>query len=117
MDFGELSQGQEALIRTLVKITRDGRQVEVAGTAILLGGVLESLEVTDIVNHPRKFEILYAAPDATHVAGRIALTAAEAEMAKAALSEGHRQLAANPAAIAERFRIARNRRAWAEGIE
>lgn len=104
-------------MRTLVKVTRDGRRVEVAGTAVLLDGVLESLEVTDIVNHPRKFQILYAAPDATHVAGRIALTAAEAETARSALSEGHRQLAANPSAIAERFRLAANRRAWAEGIE
>jgi hypothetical protein len=104
-------------MRTLVKVTQDGRRVEVAGTAVLLGGVLESLEVTDLVNHPRKFQILYAAPDATHVAGRIALNAAEAEIAKAALSKGHEQLAVNPTAIAERFRLAMNRRAWAEGIE
>lgn len=104
-------------MRTLVKTTRDGRRVEVVGTAVLLDGVLESLEVTDIVNHPRKFRILHAAPDATHVAGRVAFTAEEAEIAKAALSEGHRQLAANPTAIAERFRLAANRRAWAEGVE
>ncbi len=104
-------------MRTLVKTTHDGRLVEVVGTAVLLDGKLESLEVTDIVNHPRKFQILYAAPDATHVAGRIALTSAEAEVAKTALSEGHRALAANPAAIAERFRLAANRRAWAEGVE
>lgn len=104
-------------MRTLIKLTQDSRRVEVVGTAVLLDGVLESLEVTDLVNHPRKFQILYAAPDATHVAGRIALTAQEAEAAKAALSEGHRQLAANPAAIAERFRMAANRRAWTEGVE
>jgi len=102
---------------TLIKVTQDGRRVEVVGTAILLGGVLESLEVTDIAGHPRKFQILYAAPDATHVAGRVALTAEEAELAKAALTEGHLQLAANPTAISERFRLAANRRAWAEGIE
>jgi hypothetical protein len=104
-------------MRTFVKLTHDGRRVEVAGTAILLDGVLESLEITDIVNHPRKFQILHAAPDATHVAGRVALNAAEAGIARAALSEGHRQLAGNPAAIAERFRLAANRRAWSEGIE
>jgi len=104
-------------MRTLIKLTQDSRRVEVVGTAVLLDGVLESLEITDLVNHPRKFQILYAAPDATHVAGRIALTAQEAEAAKAALSEGHRQLAANPAAIAERFRMAANRRAWTEGVE
>lgn len=102
---------------TLIKVTQDGRRVEVVGTAILLNGVLESLEVTDLVNHPRKFQILRAAPDATHVAGRIALTAPEAQSARAALSEGHRQLAANPTAIEERFRLAANRRAWAEGVE
>jgi len=104
-------------MRTLIKLTQDSRRVEVVGTAVLLDGVLESLEITDLVNHPRKFQILCAAPDATHVAGRIALTAQEAEAAKAALSEGHRQLAANPAAIAERFRMAANRRAWTEGVE
>ncbi|EIZ79679.1 hypothetical protein WSK_1759 [Novosphingobium sp. Rr 2-17] len=101
----------------LIKITQDGRRLEVTGTAIVLDGKLESLEVTDLVNHPRKFEILRAAPDATHVAGRVALTAAEAELAKEALWQGQEQLAANPAAIAERFRLAANRRAWGEGIE
>ena len=51
------------------------------------------------------------------VYGGIALIAPEAQSARAALSEGHRQLAANPTAIEERFRLAANRRAWAEGVE
>ncbi len=108
---------KERTMAKLIKITQDGRRVEVVGTAIVLDGKLESLEVTDLVNHPRKFEILRAAPEATHVAGRIALTATEAELAKDALWLGQEQQAADPAAIAERFRIAANRRAWGEGIE
>jgi len=102
---------------TLVKTTADGRRVEVAGIAVLLDGQLESLDITPVETHPRKLQILHAAPEATHVAGRVALTAAEAERARAALAEGHRQLAASPAAIAERFRLAAGRRAWSEGIE
>jgi hypothetical protein len=104
-------------MRTLVKITEDGRRVEVVGTAILLDNVLESLEITSVESHPQKARILRAAPDATHVAGRVALTAEQARIALAALSEGHRQLAAQPAAIAERFRLAASRRAWTEGVE
>ncbi len=102
---------------TLIKMTQDGRRVEVIGLAVTLNGKPESLEVVDIVSHPRKFQILSAAPDATHVAGRIALTREEAERAKAALDENQMRAAANPQAIAARIQAAMNNRAWQEGIE
>ncbi|MCT2398896.1 hypothetical protein [Novosphingobium mangrovi (ex Huang et al. 2023)] len=102
---------------TLIKTTQDGRRVEVIGLAVTLDGRPESMDVTDIITHPRKLQIMHAAPEATHVAGRIALTREEAEKAKAALLENQAQVAANPRYAAARFQAAINSRAWQEGIE
>jgi len=102
---------------TFIKMTRDGRRVEVSGLAVMLDGKPESLEVTDLINHPRKFQVLQVAPEATHVAGRIALTREEAELARAALYENQTRAAANPQAINARIQAALNQRAWQEGIE
>ncbi len=100
-----------------IKNTQDGRKVEVIGQWVCLDGKAESWEITAIINHPRRYQILYAMPEATHVAGRIALAAEEAEVAKAALWENQRIAAADPAQIEARLQAARNRRAWSEGIE
>jgi hypothetical protein len=102
---------------TLIKMTQDGRRVEVIGLAVTLDGKPESMDVTDIITHPRKLQIMHAAPEATHVAGRIALTREEAEKAKAALLENQAQAASDPRYAATRFQAAINSRAWQEGIE
>jgi hypothetical protein len=102
---------------TLIKTTQDGRKVEVIGSMVCLDGKPESWEVVDLINHPRKYQILMAAPEATHVAGRVTLTPEEAKLAKDTLWQNQARAAANPGAVAARFQAAMNRRAWSEGIE
>ncbi|CAN5311573.1 hypothetical protein BH10PSE13_BH10PSE13_23270 [soil metagenome] len=101
----------------LIKTTQDGRKLEVSGLAIMLGGQLEAFEILPVTDHPRRFEIWHVEPDATHVAGRVALTQDEAERAKAALAAAEEEVIASPAAIAERFRLAVIRRQCRDGIE
>lgn len=102
---------------TLVKITQDGRKLEVNGLAICLSGQLEAFELIEVKLHPRRHAILQLMPEATHMAGRVALTLEEAKIAEAALKDVEAQILASPAAINERFRIAAMRRAREEGIE
>lgn len=102
---------------TLVKTTQDGRKVEVIGLAVCLDGKLEAFELIEVKLHPNRPAILKAVPNATHMAGRIALTADEAAIVQEAYAEAERNILANPAAINERFRLAVKRRACMDGIE
>lgn len=102
---------------TLVKLTQDGRKLEVIGLAICLDGKLEAFELIEVKLHPNRRAILAVLPEATHMAGRVALTQEEADIVQAALKEVEQQILASPAAINERFRIAAMRRARDEGIE
>ncbi|MEJ2409195.1 MAG: hypothetical protein P8Y58_16275 [Novosphingobium sp.] len=102
---------------TFIKMTQDGRRVEVIGLAVTLDGKPESMDVSDIITHPRKLQINYSAPEATHVAGRITLTREEAEKAKAALYENQAKFASDPRYAQARFQAAINNKAWQEGIE
>jgi hypothetical protein len=104
-------------MRTLVKTTQDGRKVEVVGLAICLDGQLEAFELIEVKMHPNRRAILHAAPDATHMAGRLALTKAEAATVEAAFKAAEAEILASPQAISERFRIAAMWRARSEGIE
>ncbi len=104
-------------MRTLVKTTRDGRRLEVIGLAICLDGKLEAFELIEVKLHPNRRAILDAMPEATHMAGRVALSREEAERAEAALRDVNAQILASPAAINERFRLAAMRRAREQGIE
>jgi hypothetical protein len=104
-------------MRTLIKTTQDGRKVEVVGLAILLDGQLEAFELVEVKMHPNRPAILQAAPDATHMAGRIALTKAEAAAVETAFKAAEAEILASPKAINERFRIAAMWRARSEGIE
>jgi len=102
---------------TLVKITEDGRKLEVKGFAIYLDGVLEAVDLTEVKMHPAKRKILSILPDATHVAGRVALNAEETAIVKKAFNEAQAMMLADPIAIAERFRIAAMWKAREQGIE
>jgi len=102
---------------TLIKTTEDGRKVEVNGLAIMLDGKLEAFEMIEVPMHPNKRAIWEVMPEATHMAGRVALTQEEAKKVEEAFAETEKQILANPAAINERFRLAVNRRACKEGIE
>ena len=59
---------------TLVKTTQDGRKLEVVGLAICLDGELEAFELIEVKLHPNRRAIWAAVPEATHMAGRVALT-------------------------------------------
>jgi hypothetical protein len=102
---------------TLVKVTQDGRKLEVKGFAIYLDGVLEAVDLTEVKMHPNRRAIWTAAPDATHVAGRVTLTQTEADIVFQALKEAQAQMLADPKAISERFRIAAMWKSREQGIE
>ncbi len=102
---------------TLVKTTQDGRKLEVVGVAICLDGQLEAFELIEVKLHPNKRAIWKVLPEATHLAGRVALTREEADIIFRALKEAEAQVLASPAAINERFRIAAMWKAREQGIE
>jgi hypothetical protein len=102
---------------TLIKITQDGRKLEVIGLAICLEGKLEAFELVEVKLHPNRRAIWTAVPDATHMAGRVALTRAEADIVTSAFRQAEAEVLASPAAINERFRIAAMWKAREQGIE
>ena len=102
---------------TLIKTTQDGRKLEVVGLAITLGGKLEANDLVEVKDHPYRRAIRSAAPEATHMAGRVPLTQAEAEAVFAAFKKAEADMLANPVAINERFRIAAMMKAREQGIE
>jgi len=102
---------------TLIKTTQDGRKLEVIGLAICLDGELEAFDLIEVKLHPNRRAIWTAAPEATHVAGRVTLTAAEADLVVQAFKEAEAQILASPVAINERFRIAAMWKAREQGIE
>ncbi|MFA5952189.1 MAG: hypothetical protein WC807_18115 [Hyphomicrobium sp.] len=102
---------------TLVKTTEDGRKVEVIGLAICLDGELEAFELVEVKMHPNRRAIWQVMPDATHMAGRLALSREEAEIVFRAFKGAEAQILASPAAINERFRIAAMWKAREQGIE
>jgi hypothetical protein len=102
---------------TLVKTTQDGRRLEVIGLAICLDGELEAFELIEVKMHPNRRAIWSAAPDATHMAGRVTLTREEADIVVGAFRNAEAEILASPAAINERFRIAAMWKAREQGIE
>jgi hypothetical protein len=101
----------------LVKTTMDGRKLEVVGLAICLDGKLEAIELVEVRHHPNRVAIRQAVPDATHMAGRVPITGAEAQIVTAALAKAHADMMANPVAIHERFRLAAIQKSCEQGIE
>jgi len=102
---------------TLVKTTLDGRKLEVIGLAICLNGELEAFELIEVKTHPNRRAIREAAPDAVYMAGRVTLTAEEAEIVFKAFKEAEAEILTDPVAINERFRIAAMWKAREQGIE
>ncbi|HYE37502.1 hypothetical protein [Methylocaldum sp.] len=89
---------------TYVKTTADGRKVEVMGTAVYLAGKKETDRLIPVQEHPNRAAILNAVPNATHMAGRLPLTAEEAAIAQTALEAAKAAYDASPLGIAERIR-------------
>ncbi|WP_425373899.1 hypothetical protein [Methylovirgula ligni] len=106
-----------SMARALVKITQDGRKLEVNGLAVTLDGKLEAVDLMEVTIHPNRSAIIAVMPEATHMAGRVALTREEAQIVLDTFKETEAEILANPVAIQERFRIAATHRARTEGIE
>jgi hypothetical protein len=102
---------------TLIKTTQDGRKLEVIGLALCLDGKLEAFELIEVKQHPNCRAIWKVMPEATYMAGRVALTREQAEIVFNAFKEAEAQILANPAAINERFRITAMWKAREQGIE
>ncbi|WP_119157042.1 hypothetical protein [Caldimonas tepidiphila] len=95
--------------RTFIRSTADGRRIEVIGDRVCLDGRPEAARLLPIAEHPNRAAILRAVPEATHMAGRLALSREEARCAQAALDAARTAIDPDPAALAERLR----RTAWA----
>lgn len=103
---------------TYIKTTEDGRKVEVIGKAICLDGTPEAYELVNINFHPNKIRILQAVPNATHMAGRLPLSAEQASAARGALAAASGQdFKTNPAALSEFLRLSALMKAKLDGIE
>ncbi|WP_245591385.1 hypothetical protein [Derxia gummosa] len=102
---------------TFVKMTADGRKVEVIDGYVCLNGVPEAGGLVEIGEHPNRQAIRSAVPGATHVAGRIPLRHDEAAIAIGALTAAQRKVDADPVAINERIRKAVFVRQRDQGVE
>jgi hypothetical protein len=100
-----------------IKTTLDGRKVEVIDGWICLDGVREADGLIPVDEHPNRQAIVKAVPGATHAAGRLPFTLAEAATAQSALSSAQRVFDASPAGITQRLRRAVWAKATAEGVE
>lgn len=102
---------------TYIKTTQDGRRVEVIDGWVCLAGVREANSLVPLLEHPNQKAISRAVPGATHAAGRLPLTHAEAAVAQSALSAAQRIFDASPAGITQRLRQAVWAKAAAEGVD
>lgn len=100
-----------------IKETADGRKVEVIDGKVCLDGKPEAEYLVEVHEHPNRQAIKKAAPRATHMAGRLALTSGEADIAKAALAEAQNAFDLDPGAIAERMRLVYINRTRMIGVE
>jgi hypothetical protein len=101
----------------LVRLTHDGRKVEVIGRNVCLDGRPEADALVVLDEHPNRHAILQAVPLTTHVAGRLPLTLAEASVAQAALRRAHDVFDGSLGAARQRMRQAEWSKAFADGAE
>lgn len=100
-----------------VKTTADGRKVEVIDGWVCLAGAREADQLIELLEHPNRQAIRKFAPGTTHMAGRIALSHAEAAIAQGGIDRAKRDFINDPVAINERFRLAIWRKTALEGVE
>ncbi|MBB2983987.1 hypothetical protein FHX57_007170 [Paraburkholderia tropica] len=101
----------------LVKVTRDGRKVEVIDGWVCLAGVREADRLVPLDEHPNRQAIVRSVPGATHIAGRLPLTHEQAAIAQGTMAAAQREFDASPSGIAQRIRQAVWARTTAEGVE
>ncbi|MFP3801451.1 hypothetical protein [Paraburkholderia sp. SIMBA_027] len=101
----------------LVKVTRDGRKVEVIDGWVCLAGVREADRLVPLDEHPNRQAIVHSVPGATHIAGRLPLTHEQAAIAQGTMAAAQREFDVSPSGIAQRIRQAVWARTAAEGVE
>lgn len=101
---------------TFIRTTSDGRKVEVIGAYICVGGEPVADRLVEVESHPNRRAILSTLPNATHMAGPLALTAEEASLVRGALAAAQDPIT-DKIQIEERLRQAFNRRNREAGIE
>lgn len=101
----------------LVRTTHDGRRVEVIDGHVCLDGRPEADRLVPLDEHPNRAAILKAVPLATHVAGRLPFTLAEASVAQAALRRVQEAFDGSERQVRERLRQAEWRKVIADGAE
>lgn len=101
----------------LVRTTSDGHRVEVIGRHVCLDGRPEADTLVVIDEHPNRSAILQRVPRATHMAGRLPLTMAEASVAQAALRRAQDEFDGSAARVRERIRQAEWRKLIVDGAE
>ena len=104
-------------MKLLIKTTEDGRKVEVIEGVLCLDGRPEAQDLVPVGEHPNRQAILRAVPGATHVGGRLPLSASEAFAAQRAIDEVKNRFDASPGAIQARLTQALRVRALSEGVE
>ena len=95
-------------MNTYIKTTLDGRKVDVIGAVVYLEGKPEADRLVPVIEHPNWRAILEAAPEATHMAGRLPLSVDEAQKAQLAMNTARTAHDERPAAVGERSRLAIN---------
>lgn len=100
-----------------VKMTQDGRKVEVIDGWLCLGGQQETDTLVPLIEHPNRQAIAKAVPGATHMGGRIPLRHDETAIAQGAMDIAKREFSTDPVAISERFRKLVWAKAHLEGVE
>jgi hypothetical protein len=100
-----------------IKHTLDGRKVEVIGGHVCLDGKPEADHLVVLDEHPNRQAILKVQPKATHMAGRLPLTMAEASVAQAALRRANEPFDGSPQAVNQRLRRAVWQKTFADGAE
>jgi hypothetical protein len=98
-----------------VKQTQDGRRVEVRGHQLCLDGRPETDYLIPLDEHPNRQAILRVVPDATHMAGRLPLTMAQASVAQAAMRRATDRFDGSAEAARERMRLAVWQKSMADG--
>jgi len=102
--------------RTLIRNTSDGRKVEVIGAYVCIDGQPVADGLVEVETHPNRRAILSTLPNATHMAGPLALTQEEASLVRGALAAAVAPVT-DPAEISRRLRHALNIHARNSGIE
>jgi hypothetical protein len=101
----------------LIRTTSGGHRVEVIAGRVCLDGRPEADALTVLDEHPNRAAILRAVPRATHVAGRLPLTLAEASVAQVALRASQDRYDGSPQGVRKRIRRAEWIKTLADGAE